>query len=601
MRVCLVNVKNCINYSQYGPFLFEEIGHGDCVIYDAVNGGEDFAGLYDDLLAEYNRNAFGTDGIKLIFLIPRDMRNRCVEDEEFYYDMQIATQLLSRLPAFSEVVTVYLDICNDKYFNEEHLKSQRLREKLFSTDERFLGYLPICSEELSEKAALEKSISEIKLPSFREFFQKALSLTIAEKENRGNRSLLDEFAVRCEELMPSPKIEKRYEFIAADDIADNISKTLAALYFVKQLIENPELNKNNYDTHCKLDHAKIKTIVATYINRLRRQSKEKILEPEHPEATIKAFDELNEAAGFQDRIDDIVKKELDHISTPNTVEYDVVSEVFKKLHRIVKNADDELEKFSNSESEQFLSEDFYYEESAAEISTDKIDQENEINALLEKMNVFNIIHLPGFTEQIKLEQRLENINKKIQVLLKCRQEYTFKAFMSTFVFSVLAVILLYGIAQYSVFMKERAFWIFGLYTVCVSVAFLTVYLTVKNFYKRQIGQLLKKCKQEVKDFMSKYKELAEEFEENLNNAANYFCYQDYITRLNEINKQRDEDIKKIEWHQSKIKDLLTNIGHFNDYCIKAIVEEESKVPEPDINHDAEHSEFYQMKLFKKEG
>lgn len=596
MKVCLVNVRNCINYSQYGPFFFEHIRKNECVIYNAAEGMEDLNGLYEFLLAEYNRNAFGSKGVKLLFLIPREMKVLDATDYEFYNDINIYMQIVSKLDIFSEIATIYFDSCDERVKGETHRRCHEISSIFYSSDNVFERYLPMCEGNVCEKSVLYEKVEKVSTPHFKAFFEKILADIPDEMEERYKCSLMNIFSSKCAEELPD--IIKQYELISPYDIADSITKTIKVIYFIKSLFENERGSVNEYEAF-SIEHKKVKEIIATYRKRIERWHSTPFSKNYPSVDNIKCFCGLDNAEEFKFTIDEIVDEQLVKLEIKKNCSVDVAEEVFKKLGSIVEHADDELKKFANKDTEIFLDEKKSYSEiSANDISRDKIDQKNRQKELLNALNKYAPIKIAGVTEQIKLEQRLENISKKIENLLLCKKAYTKKAFLLTFAFAVLGVIALYFMAQVSVFVKDNGFAVYVIYSAIISVGFGIMYIVMSNYYKKQIFLLLKASKQEVKDYLEDYKVIAEEFEKNLNNIAEYICYKDFLDKVESIESLRESDIKKYEWHKRKVNEILSNLRHFNDYIFgTSPVEEGQEIDLTDFNHDAEHTEFYQMKIF----
>ena len=132
------------------------------------------------------------------------------------------------------------------------------------------------------------------------------------------------------------------------------------------------------------------------------------------------------------------------------------------------------------------------------------------------------------------------------------------------------------------------------------VSGILVYAFLMNFYKKQISLLLDKCRDEVKAYMEVCKQMAKDFEDNLNAVGKYICYKDFVEKLNKMEKERDTILTKCEWHKRKIETILRNLNHFNDYIkgVQSLSGDES-IDLDDFTDDAEHTDFYQMKLFVK--
>lgn len=621
MKLCLVNVNNCINYSQYGPFFFENIKNKDCVIYNDVTDVGKLSGLYDFLVAEYNRNAFTSQEIRLVFVISRDMRSLSPEDREFYAKVNIYRQITSKLSFFSQTDIIYLDRTEDEKEGEAHRKEACICEYMMSSSPEFAEYLPICDEVRSKKELLEK-IHSIKDPVFREFASDIFCSIPSELDEKLLRQLEKLYASKCAERLN--KIDVYHELIKPNDVADRISKTIKVIYFIKSLFEDiktPLSDLSNF----QVDHEEIKVLVKTYKRRL-----EKWLEGTYdtmPEEvrSIKKYIKMEKHAEFCGTINQLIDENLsflesissrfkkkpkngadikkhDDANLKKVDEMDsIVDETFDKLDKIVKYAKDEVVKFAQGQEEHFFDkENSYTTEPAASQSINKIDRKNNEEHLLEKLNRYELFSPPGMTELIRLEQKLEKINEKIHNLLKCKKVYKMKAFLITFIFSFVSVIGIYLGIQAKLIAANKAFLVFFIYAAIIGVGFFAMYGILMYFYKKQIFLLLKKCKKEVMEYLEVCKQMAKDFEENVNTLADYVCYKEFVDKLEEAEKGRDVALSKSEWHKRKVRDILKNINHFNDYINGAqSLEGKEELDFDDFDNDAEHTDFYQMKLFVK--
>ena len=87
-------------------------------------------------------------------------------------------------------------------------------------------------------------------------------------------------------------------------------------------------------------------------------------------------------------------------------------------------------------------------------------------------------------------------------------------------------------------------------------------------------------------------------EENLNNMADYECLIDSLERKQAIEEQREKDYSKYNWHKRKVREILDNFNHFNDYVMGiSPIKEEKNISPAEFEHDEEHSDFYQVKIF----
>lgn len=594
MKLYLVNVCDCINYSQFGPFLFEHIKNGECLVYNSANNCAEFDVIYEKILEDYNRNAFSTDNAKLLFLIPRDMDRECPENYNFYNKINIFMHITSKVQLFSEISILYVDQYSKPYEGEIYGKDTKISSSMYTIDTEFERYLPICDKACNDKKAVADSVSKIKDPVFKSFFEDVLTDIEENMDESFTQQMMMIFSSSCNRRISN--IVDENVLIKPMDIADRIRKTLKIVYFIKELIGNTELNISEFKKF-SIDEEQIKEIIATYRYRLNSWLSSSFTK-EYPVVNdIKVFRHQQNVGSFIERINDIAHGQLTELDDVRGQSYDVVKIVFDKMTAIIKNANGEMERFVQKDTEQYFDEKNYSKGVVAGLD-DRLDEETKQKALTEALNQYSKITLPGYTEQLRLEQKLENASKQVDELLDCKKNYSFKAFLGTFLFGSLGVALLYLIAQFSVFVKENSFLIYLAYSAFICIAFFSTYAKFNIDYKRKMSLLLKKCKEEVAEFLRNYKVLAEEFEKNLNAMADYECLIDYLTRKKAVEEQKTKDYSRYNWHKRKVREILDNHNHFNDYIVGITPVKEAKSVSPaDFEHDAEHTEFYQMKIF----
>lgn len=607
MKVCLVNVKNCINYSQYGPFFFEHIKKGDCVVYNDVTSMEDLTGLHDFILSEINRNAFASEKIKLIFFIPRDMICPDVCDYEFFNHISIYVHILSKIKVFSEVAVFYFDSCRGKVEDENHSKCLDVSGRMFADEECFRECLPICGCDLKDRNVLKEKIDGISCEVFREFFTEVFCEIPENMEERYTAQLMNIFTSKCGEKVK--KIITNYIRISPQDIADSIKETLGTVYFVKELIENPEKSARDMDNF-EIRHEEIREIIATYKDRLGKWYNDVPFSKEYEKIKKKReFIKLNRAS-TESMLDGIIEKNFDKkgmlLDTDDgkgnsATGKDYVDRIFEILDGIVSEADDRMRSFAQEEVRLFRADSSYNKDVPV---NEEENHELKERQLLEKLgeNLAEGIDTwtPGLTEQIRLEHWLEEKKKEADELCKCKRNYELKSFLGIFALNFLSVAVLYFIAQYSVFVQDNAFWIYLVYCLVTGAGFFSSFIANMSHYKRGVEDLVEGVQLKVKVYLEDYEKMMKAFEENLNNAADYICQKELVDKIRAVEQQRESDIRKFEWHKQRVGEILYNLRHFDDYIRDtAPVKENIGVAPDGFDDDIEHTEFYQMKIFAR--
>ena len=593
MKVCLVNINNCIDYSQYGPFLYEYIKSGEIVVHNSVNDSCELHKIYEKILAEFNRNAFGSREIKLLFIIPRNMMNPRANDYEFYNEINIYNKIISKLDIFSQVGIFYVDETNEKILGKKHEMTRNISLRKYTTKKELAPYLPQCDESENNIDVLVKAVDKIDDAEFRGFFQKVVDKFDPDMEQQMADQLMKVFSASANSILPD--VISVCELFNPDDVADSLLKRLKILFFIKELLaETKQLDE--YNTFIP-DYGAIREAVATYRERLRLwySSKPQVLCEEVD--SIKCFDELNNARSFGSELDKMISEQFAEFDSVDIKDEKTVETVYEKLERLVENADEALGEFSRKDSDEYFNEANYSSVSTKSLEPYEITEsyERELN---KKLNVYEVARAPGTTERERLLRLLSDAKAKIEELYACRRVYFFSTFIITFLVACAGVVLLYFIAQRSVFMKEKTYYIFGIYSAIIAFLFFFAYGIMELRYKAEIKKLIMKSRDAVKEHLDLYKALAMEFEKNLNLMAKIACLREYLDEKKKAEEKCEDTKKRIEWHKKKTDATLRNIGHFDDFCNGAEIQAESKVVTPEnYEDDAEHTDFYQINVF----
>lgn len=595
MKVCLVNVRNCINYSQYGPFFFEHIKSGDCVIYNDVTSMDDLDGLYNFILSEINRNAFVSDKVKLIFLIPRNMISPTVQDYEFFNNVSIYTAVLSKLKIFSEVSTFYFDNCYGEKGAESQRRCKRVSDTMYTDDATLGAYLPVCDCSNRDVSCLRKRIEAVTHKQYREFYLGVLDEFAGALEEENPEQLMVDFTVKC--VDKTKNIIRNVVEVSPGDIAGNIRETLRVVYFIKSVIDNPGISLAEAERF-RLDHDEVRKIVITYKKRLEEWDNSFFRKEYKTEARKKTFFGL-QRAGEEKLLTQKIKSHFDKegLLTSGDPKGNVEG-IFEILDKIIYESEQIMKTAADKAIKEVKDESLYREESVGEDE----DVRSQERRLLEEIGSGAlsdvVVEAPGICDRIRMEHWLEGKKKEIDSLRRHKEQYELKSFLKVFAFNLLSVAVLYFIAQYSVFVKDHAFWIYGLYCAVTAVGFSGSFIANLRHYDVSINKIVESVQKKVNNFLIDYDTAIMNFQKNLKMMAEYKCLKEYVDRLDALELEKETDMKKYEWHKQRVREILLNLRHFDDYVDGAEPAEEGVFElNATLDDDVEHSKFYQMKIF----
>ena len=63
-------------------------------------------------------------------------------------------------------------------------------------------------------------------------------------------------------------------------------------------------------------------------------------------------------------------------------------------------------------------------------------------------------------------------------------------------------------------------------------------------------------------------------------------------------KKYHESTRKYDWHKMKVQQILRNLAFFQSFIGNAVPYDENTVTLDIFDHDAEHTEFYHLKVFR---
>lgn len=608
MKIFIVNINDCLSFSQYEPFFYEHIYKGDLILLDEISDTCELDKTYNQILSHINRHPFSfKEGVVFLF-IPRDFsKPLSPQDYELYNNINIYMNLVRNMRGSFRFFTFYVDKTdklesNDATYIQLKKVSHSMKSDSVELDRYFLSLPEIPENPGDFKAFIRERISCLK-PDMGSFYEYMLQFASDVKESNKIEfsNLVKGYIGEARSRLAV--IEEITQPVFCDDISDDIRAKIKIIYYIKSLItKKVTIDKiPKYSDFVFEDFDRVKRLIATYLRRLKLWYYEHSSISQKAVCTRRAFRmSTSAAADYKEEIDDIITKELRTIKVNKVSRIDLVDSVFDKLNIIISRAHDALEVFVTKESKELFNPINYYDIGEYEFSLDEdvsLEDKREEADVLEHMNNYSPFSLPGYSEENRLEQELEAINTKINCILERLNVYKKRAFLGAFLFSVISVAALYFGTQYSVFLKENTWWVFGLYMVVAAMGFSTAYITVRKRYLKDIEFLLLECKDKVERFLGSFQTVAEEFEANLIVAGEYSCLKDFLEQKRAARDSYQETKRKHTWHMMKVNQIITNFSFFDGFIKNALPYDENPVTMSSYDHDPEHTEFYQMKVF----
>lgn len=604
MKTFIVNLNDCLERSQYEPFFYEHICADQLVLLDDPKDTCNLELTYQQVSEHINRRPFSFKKAAIFICIGRDFSKPLqAQDYELYNDINIYKHLRCRLSRNIQIYTLYVDRTGALQHNDDVYNRLRSASDTIEAPEECMS--PFClslhpaTKKGDYREYLRQQIESIS-PQMQEFYREVLS-TMPElpDEDTAYQSGINHFVGECKKRLSG--VNHLYAHIVRDDISLEIEEKLRVVYYLKALTD-PAITPDNipdYDHHPAPDYNHIRRLLATYRTRLSRWRGERC--PIEKIAECKRYhfnSKIRVDEGFCSDVEILVNDQLQALHLDNIESIDVTEKVFEELDVIVNSAKEKLELFAYTQAQEIFDTTCYRAEvdSKFDLSVPPTEDELEERRQLEKLNHHSPHHLPGFSDENRLEQELEIKSSLIAQIFEKLKVYTKLSFLLTLLVGVLVIAGLYLWAQYSVFVKEHTWAIFGGYILVATVAFLLSYPLVRRHYRRQISALLQECKDLVKQYLDEFKLIAKEFEQNLIAAREYYCLKKRLDEKDTARREYDEAMIRYAWHIKTVDDILKNMNFFDHFINNAQpYDEDPATPEP-FEHDAVHSQFYQLKL-----
>lgn len=622
MKIFLVDVQNSIDMAHYETFFFRYIKEDSISICDKeIDSLEEIDKVRTWLNEEINRNPFSVSKSLVVFFIPRNLSaQRTPQDFECYAKMYIHHLVARHLDQRFEYVCFFVDQTRQQKSDDNAYQEIEKVNKNFSSNDMLLrnSFLPSFLPESEDPKQLIKAMIDA-LPDevAADFYRSVLDQIRRTELHVTNQAIDNEawytsvFLQSCNETISHIR-QFRVSFFSGD-ISQKIDVVLKLVSYICSFVDHfdaeqeadPQisafLNRRAFEEY-KADMAVICRQIAAYKRRLLRWKPEPYYKDDE---TIQAFsfEGVDHSAEFEEKVKRVSSDDLRAALNPSMKDlkdYDVSDRVFASLDHLLQDVGKLLKAFCKERIADVRS--FWHScdptvTEPAENSALTEEEQDAERQLADKLNRYLINDLPGYPAELQLRQELEirgRMIRKIGVNLKAMKII---AFILTLLFAVTAIGGYYYNVQFSVFEKEETWFVFGIYLLVFAVLFLSSFVAVRIYYKRQVRKQLKECMALIRTFLNNYVSRAREFEQNLNAAIRFFCGSDLHNKQTIARMDRSDYEKRVLWHRLKIKKILENLEFFDAFVEGVEAEDDSVIPPLRLGDDAIHNEFYLMPSF----
>lgn len=608
MKYFIVNVNNCLMMSQYAPFFYEHIYNGDLVMLDDIEDTCQLDRTYQQLVSHLNRNPFAYKKSVIMLFIRRDLNEPLqAQHYELYNDINTYTHLLRNLSNDFKVYTIYVDRTsslgkNDAVYQQLKAVNQSLQANCPELMSHFLSLeCTDADREGSYKSFLRNRISRL-CECTREFYLQMLNNV---SDTQGSPAAFQNGLNHY--IGEARKCLSEVNHISAPvywlNLAQQTQQWIKLIYYIKDTIHNKQ-EPMDYTKYTFDRFDEVRRLIATYRKRLSAWTVAAPPIPEQGSCYHREFRKSgNAAAEYHNKINTRIDEEIKKIGGDKSFDKTSVEKIFDQLHRIMAEAKGDLQDFGKKQSDLLLDPDNYQKvgENEFDLKQDSWEDRQAEEKALEKLNKpFGAqAQTPDFSAENLLEQELDVCNNYIQQVIRNLDDYKMKYFIWPLLFALVAVAGIYCGSQYSIFIKENSWWIFGAYLAAVGVVFSTAYFTVRHRYNKEIEKQIKACKDKVTDFMNGYKEMATAFEANTLAAGQYNCLKQELEEKRAAREAYRIQKQQYAWHKMRVEQILRDLTFFDGFVGNASPCEESNVTFDSFAHDPEHTEFYLMKVFRR--
>lgn len=614
MKLFIVNVNDCLKFSQFKPFLYEHIHKRQLIVLDEISDTCQLDSTSVQLDAYIRQHPMDCEEYAVIIFIPRDFNTELsVRDFYLYNDINVYTHLITKLPVNSRFFTFYIDK-TDHYdaYDATYNRLNAPKKDLSVTEECLTNYLLTLPENLTIDSDYKEYLKGVieKLDPASKFFFESILVTAPDVTGytQAFQNGISKYIGDCKNALA--RSEHMHEQITHNDENESVRDRIKVICYVKALAESKEsLDKIPlYESFPVPDYDSIKTLLATYRQRLNNfkskvssVSKDGIFKKFHFNMTAAS------SASFAEEHNDFVDRNLDNLkfnvnsSVVSTADSNIVNVIFEELDGIVKNAKDKLEKFAAEMVPVLFNEHNYIGEHEEHFdrSTDPTKDNSAEKALLSEMNKHAEYATPDYSAENRLHQKLDIIEHKINNILERLKIYRIATFFISHTVAFLSVAVFYFFTQQSVIFKEQTFMFFFAYLVAVYGLFFLAYYIVRKKYMKRILSLVAEAKSNVKNYLSTFVRLAREFEENLKQAAAYRCLRRTIDMKTDEHRKYLNELNRYNWHFKRVSDILKNLEYFDNFIEGAEPDPNDFVDLLSFTHDDEHTEFYHLKIYRE--
>lgn len=625
MKLFLVDIMGCLELPHHETFFYKDVKEGRIALFKrSLTSLDELSLVRDWLTEEVNRNPFSIENGIVVFFIPRDLTGRRVPMDYENYVKLCVNELVSRyLDKRFNFVCFFLDKADRNAKDDSEYR--RIREvcDVFASDEPELrgAFLPASFVPKEDDAAeTEALINTLGDSSARKFYLRVLDKVTKADPVGGVLSHEDwyrtGFLGQCSEAIS--EISDFHVSYFSGDVSKKQELLLKTVEYICSFSQgcDPEndfslqykdfLTEKNFEQFDP-DMDMIKLRIAVLKCRLESWIAPGTAEEEKIDPI--AFDNEDHSKEFEKEIEKISADELKKLmrqalkghSLKEMCGHEFTSSTMDSLQQLLANANKKLKAFCGERVRDFSVFFRKHESAVIDREDDEGLTESEKEAELELaklMNRYSANELPGYSEELRIQQELDLIGKKIYKIGACLERMKLLPFLLTVLFALASIGLYYYGVQNSVFDKENTLYVFILYLVAMAVPFALVYFSVKAYYKKKVRKLFKKCMELVREYLQSFVGKAKEFENNINSAMNYYCRTERNNRVSRRRRNDREYEERILWHRLKISDILENLKYFDGFVAGVVPKEETAVPKLDpFEDDAMHSEFYQMRIF----
>lgn len=625
MKLFLVDIMGCLELPHYETFFYKDVRDGRIAVFKRSLTSLDELGLVREWLTEeVNRNPFSIDNGVVIFFIPRDLTGRRVPMDYENYEKLCVHEMISR---HMDKRFRYICFCLDKADRNARNDAEyrRIREtcEAFASDEPELhsSFLPLSFEPKEDDYAETEELISLLGDSVAKRFYRGV-LDNIRKIDLSERVLMHKvwyrtrFLGQCRETIS--EIRDFHTAYFSGDISKKMELLLKTVEYICHFARGYDNNEDfaiqfkDFLTEKDFDGFNpdmdgIRLRVAVLKRRLGKWTAPDLEDVNEPDQLV--YDKNEHYKEFEREIDAVSSGELKKImnaalkghSLKEMCGHEFTSSTMDSLQKLLANATKRLKTFCGDrvrEFEAFLIKSdpaVIHREGGGDLTDEEKEAESELAA---KMNQYSANELPGYSEELKIQQELDLIGKKVYKIGTYLERLKFIPFLLTVLFALVSIGGYYYGVQNSVFDKENTLYVFILYLVILAAFFVLAYFGVKAYYKKKVRSLFKKCLEIVRNYLKSFVKRAEEFENNINSAMDYYCGVERNNRIS-LSREADRDYgERILWHRKKIAEILENLKYFDCFVSGAVPPDENAVPKLDpFADDAMHSEFYQMEIF----